>query len=474
MAVHVLAMDYGASNGRAVVGAFDGMKLRLHEVHRFPNGPVSVHHNLYWDLLYLYKQLLIGMQAAERFRVRSIGIDGWSQDFGILDRHGQVIGWPHHYRDPRTRNVENFVMSRISEARLSAITGKPPSPVSALYQLAAMRECDAAALQYGRQLLFMPNLLSYFLTGETNCDVTLASASMLYDLSERQWSREIAAALELPDILPPISEHGRVIGPVRRDAGVAPGVPVISVAQHDTMSAVLAIEAKQRANSAFICSGTWSVVGTKTDAGILRDPNVIGRFSIEPGFSPQDWYLVNYMTGLWILQECLREQLKDGETPDYRKLQIEAADSRFESVIDIGLECFSEPGGMTGKVIEACRKSGQRVPETTGELYKCIADSLALHYAKAIKELMCVTGRPITDIHLVGGGSKDRYLCRATARSTGIKVVAGPHEASVVGNILAQLMTLGEIRDLREAADIMIESFPNDEYDQEPFGGNRT
>jgi sugar (pentulose or hexulose) kinase len=475
MAVHVLALDFGASNGRAVVGAFDGRKLRLTEVHRFPNGPVSIHQHLYWDLMYLYKQLLIGLKAAERYRVRAVGIDSWSQDFGILDRHGQVIGWPHHYRDPRTRNAPDLIRSRISEARLFDVTGKTLSPVSTLAQLAAMKESGSTALEHGRTLLFMPNLLAYFLTGEMNCDVTLASASMLYDLAERRWSREIMEAIGLPDLLPAVGEFGRVIGPVRDGIGAAAGVPVISVAQHDTLSAVLAVEAKQRPNSAFICSGTWSIVGTKADGDVLRAPGLRGKFSLEPGFAPQELYVVRYMTGLWILQECLRERLREGEAPDYERLQAEAAHSRFASVVDIGLPAFAEPGGMTDKVIAACRRSGQRPPETLGELYKCIADSLALQYAQTVEELAEATGRPIHELHIVGGGSKDRYLCEATARAAGRKVVAGPHEASVVGNILAQLMALGEIRHLDEAAALMAESFPDEASarDSDPQGGKR-
>lgn len=468
--IDVLGIDLGASNGRGVIGSFDGNRLTLREAHRFTNGPVAIMKHLYWDIAHLYKETLQCIRAAETMsgNVAAIGIDGWSQDFGILDRNGNLLGLPHHYRDPRTDNVPAQIFEAMSPGELFAITGKMPSRVCTLFQLVAMREREQAALANGRHLLFMPNLLGYFLTGEINCDVTLASASALYDVSARGWSGTIGRKFGLPDLLPDIGGPGHTVGfirdEVREQAGIRgdrSALPLISVAQHDTVSAILAVEAKARPNAAYISSGTWSIVGITVESPILNDSAMQAELSNEPGYYGDTTYAVKYMTGLWIMQECIREW---GVAFDYERAQLNAEASRFASAIDVEDERFASPGGMNVKIADYCRDTGQPVPNGATETFMCIMKGLAQQYARTVSELASLTGRDVTEIHMVGGGSRNGYLCKLTAQLSGIAVVAGPHEASVVGNALVQLIALGEIGGIREASQMMRESFDMTTY----------
>ncbi len=467
-AIDVLSIDLGASNGRGVIGSFDGTRLKLQEVHRFANGPVAVFSHLYWDIMHLYKETLNCMSAADRIspNVAAIGIDGWSQDFGILDKQGHLLGMPHHYRDPRTDNIPEQAYGTMSESELFAITGKAPSRVCTLFQLIAMQEREQAALANGHHLLFMPNLLGYYLTGEINCDVTLAGASTLYDARKRNWSGEILSRFGLPSLMPDIGRPGCTAGFVREDvkrnagiSGKSPTIPLISVAQHDTISAILAVEAKNRRNIAYISCGTWSVVGMTVQNPIIDDRLFEGRLCNEPGYYEGMSFIVKYMTGLWILQECIREWGVAGASFDYERVQQDAATIGFDSAIDVEDERFASPGGMLGKVTQHCRETGQSVPNDVTQVFMCIMKGLALQYVKSIRSLVMLTNMPVSEIHIVGGGSRNAYLCKLTAQLSGIAVVAGPHEASVVGNAIVQLIALGEIGGIKEASQVMRQSF---------------
>lgn len=467
---NVLSIDYGASNGRGIVGAFDGSKLTLTEVHRFPNVPVTIFSSIYWDILGLYKELLNSLQSASRlsFKLDSIGIDGWSQDFGILDANGNLLGMPHHYRDPRILGVKERSFEQMSEYDMFALTGKTPNAVNTLFQLIAMKESEPALLEKGNKLLFIPNLLSYFLTGGINCDVTLAAASLLYDPVSRSWIKPLLNDYGLPDLLPDISKPGHTIGYVKEHVTLQtglPSIPVISVAQHDTISAILSVQAKNRPNSVYICCGTWSVIGTTLETPLIHEGVLNGSFSNEPGYyGDDDTYFLKYITGLWILQECMKEWTADGFVLDYSRLQAEAAAIRSEQAIDVEHEDFSKPGNMSWKIAEYCRKTGQTVPEKPGEIYKCVITGLAMKYAETIAKMQKLTGAGFSEIHMVGGGSRNSLLCKLTARFTGLKVVAGPQEASAVGNVLVQLIALGELDNIKEASQVLANSFNQSEY----------
>ncbi|MCD9020261.1 rhamnulokinase [Cohnella silvisoli] len=457
-------MDLGASNGRGVIGSFDGNSLKLIEAHRFPNGPVSIFSNLYWDTMHLYKELMNSIRAAGRIAssIRSIGIDGWSQDFGLLDKRGNLLGMPRHYRDPRTNNIRDKALAQLSEEELYSITGKTPSQVSTLFQLAAMQDGDQALLGEAHTLLFIPNLLTYYLTREINCDLTLASASSLFNLHERNWSKRIGTAFGFPRIWPEIAEPGRTIGStlphVAEQTGLS-GIPVISVAQHDTLSALLAAQGNNREDTACIICGTWSVVSLVRSDPVMNREMLAGHFHNEPGYYGDRTHIVKYMTGMWILQECIREWSEDGKNVDYAYLQAGAEASRCESLIDVEHADFAAPGDMSGKIVNYCRKTGQKEPETEFDLYKCIAQGLAAKFAHTIGQLQQLTGQTIKEIHIVGGGSRNSLLCRLTARRSGIPVISQLPEASVIGNALVQLIALGEIGGMSEASAVLERSF---------------
>ncbi|MBP1993683.1 rhamnulokinase [Paenibacillus eucommiae] len=471
-ALEVLSIDLGASNGRGILASFDGQTMKLQEVHRFVNEPVVIFSHLYWDTFHLYKEVLNCLRAASQTssNLISLGIDGWSQDFGLLDKQGHLLGLPRHYRDPRTQHIPKQAFLKMPAEELFSVTGKVPSSVCTLFQLLAMKESEPAALENSSSLLFMPNLLGYYLTGEINCDVTLASASALYNAQERSWSDSILRTFGLPQLMPAISPPGHTIGCVREDvkqhAGISGSInlPLISVAQHDTISAILAVEAKNRPRVAYISCGTWSVVGITAALPILSDSAMKENFCSEAGYYEDTTFVVKYLTGLWILQECIREWSLSGKGFDYEQVQKAAETSGFRSHIDVQNDAFSSPGNMPGKIVDYCKLTGQRQPQNEIEIFMTIMKGLALQYAETVEELQALTGQRIQEIHMIGGGSRNAYLCKLTAQHSGTRVVAGPHEASAVGNALVQLIAHGEINGIREAAQVMQQSFQYKEY----------
>ncbi len=331
----------------------------------------------------------------------------------------------------------------------------------------ATQHHEPSILEQGKMLLFMPNLLSYFLTGGINCDITMAAASLLFNPNTRNWHKPLLSLFGLPDLLPDISPAGRIIGhiaPHITEQSGMPAIPVISVAQHDTISAILTIEAKNKANIAYICCGTWSVVGTSISAPLINEQVFKSNFMNEPGYGQGGIFFVKYVTGLWILQECMREWENKGFSLDWAGLQAAAEASKFYAVIDVEDSDFAVPGNMSRKVVAYCMKTGQQIPQNEIDLYKCIVTSLAIKYAEIIEDMKRLVGFEFSEIHLVGGGSRNSLLCRLTARHTGMRVVAGPHEASVVGNTLMQLEALGEIANIREASQVLLNSFASMEY----------
>ncbi|MFD2329955.1 rhamnulokinase family protein [Cohnella sp. GCM10020058] len=465
--MNIVCADLGASNGRVFVGSFDGQRLTLSEMHRFHHASVALFGHLYWDMMHLYKETAAGLGIASRQfgAPRSIGIDGWSQDFGLLDKQGNLLTVPHSYRDSRTDNMADIVYAGMSEHELFRITGKPPSQVTTLFQLAAMRRTEQAALDHADKLLFIPNLLGYYLTGELNCDSSLASASSLMDIRQRDWSAPIAQAYGLGTLMPAISRPGRIVGETMahvREAGGTPGIPVVSVAQHDTISALLAADLAARSDAgdaATIVCGTWSVVSVTHDVPIFDDFMLKHGFHNEPAYYGDEVHVLKYMTGMWILQECMKEWSAGGAHWDYERLQAGAQLSRYDSPIDVESEEFSQPGEMREKIVRYCRRTGLPEPQNEIEIFQCIMLGLANKFAETVSQLEQLTGRRLDKIVMVGGGSRSEYLCRLTARLSGLPVYAGMHEASIVGNSIAQLVALGEIGHFKEATDLLDRSF---------------
>jgi len=448
----------GVTAGGVTAGGYaEASRLELHEVHRFPNVPVAVLGTLHWDILRLYEGMLTGLSAAGReFELASVGIDSWGVDYGLLDAGGALLGNPVHYRDARTDSaVVDRVLAEIPAEELYAVTGIQQLAINTLYQLAAA--AGTAQLQAARTLLLIPDLLAYWLTGQTGAEVTNASTTQLLDVGTRSWAMSVMRRAGIPaDLFPPLRRPGDVIGDLlpgvadetglhARPAATAP-LPVIAVGSHDTASAVVSVPAASP-DFAYICCGTWSLVGMELDRPVLTEPGRRANFSNETGIDGTIRYLRNVM-GLWLLQESLRAWAAAGLAAGQERLLAEAARvPPLRAVIDPDDPAFLPPGDMPSRIAAACGASGQTPPADQAETVRCILDSLALAYRRAIIEVRELSGRHVDIVHLVGGGARNPLLCQLTADACGLPVVAGPAEATAIGNILVQARALGAAPD---------------------------
>ncbi|MFE0525373.1 rhamnulokinase family protein [Streptomyces sp. NPDC058954] len=438
------AVDLGASSGRVMVGRVGPDSLELTEAHRFANRPVRVPEGLRWDVLALYGGVLDGLRAAGQ--VDSVGLDSWAVDYGLLDAEGALLGNPVHYRDSRTEGVAEKVWATVPAERLYAATGLQYAPFNTLYQLVAAR--DSAQLGAARRLLLIPDLLSYWLTGEQGTELTNASTTQLIDPRTREWSYDIASRLGIDlGLFAPLRRPGDPAGVLRpevlEETGLRGPVPVTAVGSHDTASAVAAVPADGE-RFAYICTGTWSLAGLELDAPVLSEESRSANFTNELGLDGTVRYLRNIM-GLWLLQECVRAW---GD-PELSTLLPQAAQvPALRSVVDAGDAAFLAPGRMPERIADACRASGQPVPETPAEITRCILDSLALAHRKAVEDAQRLAGHPVDVVHVVGGGTRNALLCQLTADACGLPVVAGPTEAAALGNVLVQARAHGLVGDL--------------------------
>ncbi|XKK61859.1 rhamnulokinase [Streptomyces sp. ARC32] len=438
------AVDLGASSGRVMVGRVGPDRLELTEAHRFRNRPVRTPEGLRWDVLALYAGVLDGLRAAGR--VDSVGVDGWAVDYGLLDADGALLGNPVHYRDARTEGVAERVWETLPAGELYAATGLQYAPFNTLYQLVAAR--GTAQFAAARRLLLVPDLLTYWLTGEQGTELTNASTTQLIDPRTGDWSREVADRLGIGlGLFAPLRRPGDAAGLLRpevlEETGLAGPVPVTAVASHDTASAVAAVPASDE-RFAYICTGTWSLAGLELTAPVLSEESRAANFTNELGLDGTVRYLRNIM-GLWLLQECVR----DWGGPDLGELLLAAARvPALRSVVDAGDAGFLAPGRMPERIAEACRASGQPVPETPAEVTRCILDSLALAHRAAVEEAQRLAGHPVDVVHVVGGGTRNALLCQLTADACGLPVVAGPAEAAALGNVLVQARAHGLVGDL--------------------------
>lgn len=489
-----VAVDLGASSGRVIVGrVLEGhageQRIELHEVNRFPNGPVDVGGTLHWDVLRLYQGITDGLRAAAgEIHARGdvlagIGIDSWAVDYGLLDSDGALLANPVHYRDSRTAGVPDRVFAQISAADHYSVNGLQTQPFNTEFQLvAAARSALKAA---AASLLLIPDLLGYWLTGEQVAEVTNASTTGLLDVRTRDWSPELLVRLEeafgggvgavpaagagnpaaavgpenggpgpvagprgvaFAVLLPRVVEAGTVIGPLRpavaQALGIAGNVPVIAVGSHDTASAVVAVPATGE-NFAYISCGTWSLVGLELDEPVLSEESREANFTNELGVDGTVRYLRNVM-GLWLLQESIRTWNAAGLPADLPDLLAAAARvPALTTVIDVDSPEFLAPGDMPARIAEAAERTGQTPPQSQAETVRCILDSLALAYRRAVRQVSSLAGRTVDVVHVVGGGVRNELLCQLTADATGLPVVAGPVEGAALGNILVQARAAG-------------------------------
>jgi rhamnulokinase len=443
----VAAVDLGASSGRVILGRVSGGRVTLEEVHRFPNEPVQLEDGLYWDALRLHHEIVNGLRRAARVApdLASIGIDTWGVDVGLLDERGVLVGNPVHHRDPRNLPAMERVHARIPQAELYARTGLQVMPINTLYQLEAARITPLFAIV--RRVMPLPDLLGYWLTGVVVAERTHASTTGLLDPRTGAWDAELVARLGLdPALLPPLGDagtvRGRVLPSLQAETGLSARTVVTLVGSHDTASAVVGVPATS-SHVAYISSGTWSLVGIETASPILTAASREANFTNEGGVDGTIRFQRN-VTGLWLLQESLRTWERAGSPEDLpRLLAAAAALPPGGTVLDPQDPAFLAPGDMPERIAAWLQAAGRPVPADRPSLVRCILDSLAGEYARAIDDVARLAGRSIEVIHVVGGGARNALLCQLTAEATGRTVVAGPVEATAMGNILVQARTLG-------------------------------
>ena len=431
-----------------MVGVVDAGVLRLEEVHRFANTPVRLLDTLHWDVLGLYSGMLEGLRAAvhQNAPLTSVGIDGWAVDYGLLDERGKLLGNPVHYRDTRTNAVFRATIDRLGAESIYGTTGVQFLPLNTLYQLVA--EQESGRLRHAKQLLLVPDLLTYWLTGVAATEVTNASTTQFFDATSRTWNGDLLSRAGVdPAILTTLREPRENVGPLLADVAEHVGdaaLTVITVCSHDTASAVVAVPARTP-HFAYISCGTWSLVGVELDDAILTPESCAAGFTNELGIDGTIRYLRNVM-GLWVLLECLRTWNMPTRGAVLERLLIEAATVLpARSVVDINDARFLPPGDMPGRIAAICAERGEPVPVTRAETVRCVLDSLAVAYRAAVRDAQRLSDRAVDVVHMVGGGSLNTVLCQLTSDACALPVVAGPVEAAALGNVLVQAQAHGVI-----------------------------
>jgi len=449
--VTVAAVDLGASSGRVMLGRVGPDQLELLEMRRLVNRPVHVGRSLYWDVLDIYRGVLDGLRVAGRRApegIDGVGVDSWGVDYGLIDASGALVGNPLHYRDGRTDGVMDSVVARLGAETIYATTGLQFLPFNTIYQLVAA--VDTPQARAAASVLLMPDLISYWLSGSLGAEITNASTTQLLDVRGRRWATSLMTDAGLdPRLFPPLREPGSRIGgllpTVAEETGLRVAVPVLAVGSHDTASAVVGVPAEGN-RFAYISCGTWSLVGVELTSPVLTEASRVANFTNELGVDGTVRYLRN-VTGLWPLQESLRAWEAAGVSFELPVLLREAATlPPFSAIVDVDDPVFVPPGDMPGRIADACRRTGQPEPPTPAATARCILDSLALAHRRAVRAALELSGRDVDVVHIVGGGARNGLLCQLTADACGLPVVAGPVEATALGNALVQARALGAVR----------------------------
>jgi len=468
-AAHYLAFDLGAESGRAVLGTLHGRRLAVHEVRRFPNTPLSLAGHIHWNVYALFDEMKEAMReaaAAIGARPTSLGVDTWGVDFGLLAKDGSLLGLPFCYRDRRNAGAMEDYFKLVPRPALYEATGIQFMPFNTLFQIYAMVRERSPLLDAATDLLFMPDLFNFFLTGRKAAELTIASTSQLLDPRTKAWIPGLFQAMGLSKkILGDLVEPGTVLGELVEEVAAATGlrhVPVVATAGHDTAAAVAAVPAEGR-DWAYISSGTWSLVGVEEKAPVISAGSLDANFTNEGGVGGTVRFLKN-VSGLWLIQGC-RKSWSAERPVGYDELTRAAAEAPpFAALIDPDDPLFLNPPDMPEAIAAYCLRTGQKIPDKKGTLVRSLLESLALKYRQVIGELGLVLGRPIHKIHVIGGGSRNVLLCQLTADATGLPVVAGPAEATAIGNILVQAMATGRVSSPAEMRAIIRGSFDLQAY----------
>jgi len=467
----MLAIDLGASSGRGIIGKFDGEKFTLEENHRFASEPVTIAGSFNWDIMRIFheiKQSINKCALSEDRDIATIGIDTWGVDYGLLDKKGKLLTNPVHYRDTRTVGIQDYAEQFMSKEKLYEITGLQFCDFNTVWQLAAELRDNPELVAAADKMLFIPDLLNYFLTGKMQTEYTIASTGALLDARTRRWSPEVIKAFGIPErLFTEIVEPGTVVGPLLPSLIEELGdikANVVNVAAHDTASAVVAVPAVAGQDFIFISSGTWSLMGTETMSPIITPASLKYNFTNEGGICGSIRFLKNIM-GLWIEQESRRQWIREGKKFSFDELSDAAMASKpCQCIINPDDPAFGVPGNLPKAIREYCQKTGQHVPENNGEIVRAIFDSLALRYKWAVNAIDDMKGTRIPFINIVGGGTKEKPLCQLCADACERPVYAGPVEATAIGNIAVQAISTGAIKDLTEAREVVRRSFDVEEY----------
>lgn len=466
---NVLAIDIGASSGRGIVGSFDGEKLTLTETHRFSNDPVMMPGGFFWDMPRLLHEVKAAISASSRdFKIETMGVDTWGVDYGYIDKNGSLLSNPYHYRDKRTDDIKKYVYERFApKSEIYRHTGIQSLNFNTLYQLAADYRDRAWIPENAALLLHMPDLIEYMLTGVATSEYTIASTGALLNASERDYDRELIRMFGIPErLFAPLVMPGTICGTLLPEIDEETGnthLTVMKIGSHDTASAVLAVPATKK-DFLYISSGTWSLMGTETDEPVINPDTDKYDFTNEGGVGGKIRLLKNIM-GLWLEQESRRQWKREGVSYSFDELSKMASESPMcRSLIDPDDPAFAPAGNIPERIRAYCRKTLQPVPETPGEIVRCIFDSLALCYRYTSERLEELNGKKYSEINIVGGGTKEEMLSRFTADASGKVVHAGPTEATALGNAAMQLIGTGDIKDIDEARELVRSSFEIKEY----------
>lgn len=467
----MLAIDLGASSGRGIVGTFDGKKLTLEENHRFPNEPVTVAGTFTWDMLRIFHEIKNSIRKcalSEDKDISSIGIDTWGVDFGLIDKTGRLMANPVHYRDTRTEGIIEYADKFVPRSELYNTTGLQFLNFNSVYQILASMRDEPVYINNADKLLFTPDLLNYFLTGVMRTEYTIASTGAILDANKRDFAYDMLKKFGIPtNIFAPIAQPGSVVGPLLPQILEEVGdikANVVNVAAHDTASAVLAVPATSD-DFIFISSGTWSIMGSEVKEPIISDASFKYNFTNEGGVENTIRFSKN-ITGLWLKQESKRQWEREGKNYTHDQLTDMALASKpLQCFIDPDDPLFATPGNLPRRIVEYCKTTGQHVPENTGEIMRCIFESLALRYRYTVDCIDEMKGHKTPAVNIVGGGTKEAILCQFAADACGRPVHAGPVEATAIGNIATQAIAAGEIKNVAEAREVIRNSFDIEYYE---------
>jgi sugar (pentulose or hexulose) kinase len=469
--LQIAAIDIGASGGKEFLAKFDGQLLEIEEIYRFKNSPISLASNLFWDFLRLFDEVKKGIQIAvhsSEGKLLSFGLDTWGTDFALLDKTGKLAGNPYCYRDPRTNEIMEKVFKIIPRNEIYKRTGVQFMQFNTLFQLYAMVDENPAALSHAGTFFMIPDLFNYYLTGEKKCEYTNATTTQFYDPTNDKWDEQMLRKLLIPtEMLAEVIQPGNVLGNLSdwicEELSVQP-FPIVSVASHDTASAACAVPYIER-DTAFLSSGTWSLLGVEEKSPIISPLGLNNNFTCYGGAS-KTYLVLKNIQALWLLQECLRVWWGNGKKYTHEDIILLANQEKpFISIIDTDAHTFLTPGDFPLKIKEECFRTGQQVPTSDGAIARCILESLALKYRFTFERLQEVVEKDLKKIHVIGGGARNWLLNRFTAEAIKTQVEAGPFEATAIGNILLQLIAMGELDSLESGRRIIRDSFNTDTHE---------